>query len=221
MKESEHQPFLSYSDEETNEAEPLHIKERRAKLISHVSVFTLTSLFWIAVLFIASSLPTAQWKPPHTKTHPSSPKHNITPHSVLLTCGTTPSSARAANCTYDVLLSSWIPAPCLDTEFVAEYMDDASYGGFADQELKIKLTVEQMSEMEFYYTSVRDHVNHCAVVWKKQFWMLFEESKAMDTVIVSSAHTDHCAEFLVEATEKNFNESTKVERGFAGCWVRE
>jgi hypothetical protein len=81
--------------------------------------------------------------------------------------------------------------------------------------------VEEMSDREYYYTSVRDHVNHCAMIWKKQFWVLFEERKAIDTMISNPSHTDHCALYLQGALGKPQSEATKVDVGYAGCWVRE
>ena len=73
-----------------------------------------------------------------------------------------------------------------------------------------------------YYTSKRDHVNHCATMWKKQFWVLFEERAFMDSFIASPGHTDHCASYLADAGtgDMDVEGSTLVDVGFAGCWVR-
>lgn len=76
-----------------------------------------------------------------------------------------------------------------------------------------------------YYTSGRDHVNHCAVMWKKQFFVLFEERKYMDSIITNPGHTDHCAQFLMDVGDEkgqwDWKKSTKVDVGYVGCWVRE
>ncbi|KZL85685.1 hypothetical protein CI238_05194, partial [Colletotrichum incanum] len=53
-----------------------------------------------------------------------------------------------------------------------------------------------MGEQEVYYTSVRDHLNHCSMFWKKQFWALFEDRGSFDGVIVNPYHEEHCADFL-------------------------
>lgn len=45
----------------------------------------------------------------------------------------------------------------------------------------------------------------------------------MDSFISSPGHTDHCAQFLMDAGsgDLKFGGSTKVDVGFAGCWVRD
>ena len=108
--------------------------------------------------------------------------------------------------------------------FITEYLDDLSATAYSDSALtKPLLTISEMVEAnggKFYYTSMRDHVNHCATMWKKQFWVLYEERKAKDTIISSPGHTDHCAQFLMDAVDMDWEEATKVDVGFAGCLVR-
>jgi hypothetical protein len=69
-------------------------------------------------------------------------------------------------------------------------------------------------------------------MWKKQFWVLFEERAYMDSFIASPGHTDHCASYLADAGVGMLSggdrmegedevQSTLVDVGFAGCWVRE
>lgn len=139
-------------------------------------------------------------------------------------------------------MNAWVPAPCYDDEFIVEYLDDLSAIAYADAELTMPLKgVDEMVEAnggKFYYTSVRDHVNHCAtsrfflfcdfvgemltleIVWKKQFWLFFEEKKEKDSIISNPGHTDHCATFLMEAADMTGVNATKVDVGFAGCWVK-
>ena len=170
------------------------------------------------VLYVISSPSIHYWKPV-TKEGDS---HNVTSNAKLLSCGKSTQEAKALGCKYDVLLNAWVPAPCMDEEFIQEYKDDGTWSSYADWNMTQKLTtVDEISERKFYYTSVKDHVNHCAVMWKKQFWALFEERPAFDTIIASPGHTDHCAQYLVDVMESDWNEPTKVEMGFAGCWIRQ
>lgn len=83
-----------------------------------------------------------------------------------------------------------MPLPCYDASFIEDYQDDGSWAAFADEEMTVLLTVEEMGEREFYWTSVRDHVVHCALLWKKQFVYLFEERPAVDDVLVDGGHTE-------------------------------
>ncbi|KAF2435110.1 hypothetical protein EJ08DRAFT_626413 [Tothia fuscella] len=229
LTQAENQPFLKYTDNpEVDEPNPRFQQKdtRRSRLLSHTLVFVGTSLLWILVqLTIYSS---------HHTTSPTVPPqpniinttlsyhHNITTNAHLLTCGTTVSEALSLGCKYDVLVNNFIPLPCFDQDFIDEYLDDNSWGAYADEEMTVRLTTpEEISQREYYWTSTRDHINHCGVMWKKQFYVLFEERGAVDTVIANPKHTDHCAQYLMDVTEKYWSTPTKVDRGFAGCWIRE
>lgn len=219
------QPFLGYRDDpEKEEARQFrHITPSRANLLPYIVVCFVTSFFWAGLFYLLhpgnnSNAPAAATSP--TGGSPSG-RHNITTDARLLTCGTSVASAKANGCRYDVLLNNWVPEPCFDQEFVDEYLDDGSWAAFADKAMTQPLTPQDMSEREYYWTSLRDHVNHCAMMWRKQFWVLYEERRAFDTVVSSPGHTDHCAQFLVDVGERNWTHPTKTEMGFSGCWVRE
>lgn len=224
-EKTESQPFL-YSDDPTPreppnvEDGPFLAPQRQHRLVTHFGVAVGTSLLWILVLFFCRATSTPSRTTPTTNDM-TAPRHNITTGARLLQCGSTPQEARANNCKYDILLNNWVPAPCFDQEWIDEYTDDLSWGAYADENMTQKLSVEEMSEVDHYYTSIRDHVNHCAIMWKKQFWVLYEGRSAFDTVISSPGHTEHCALYLMESAEANFTEPTKTQMGFAGCWVRD
>lgn len=222
------QPFLQYTDDPEKE-EARHFRQikgpKERKTLLYIAICFAASLFLAGIFYLfdpelsPTPAPTSPSPSPVSPT-PTETKHNITTSAHLLTCGTSVASARAAGCKYDILLNNWVPAPCYDQEFIDEYTDDASWGGYADEAMTQKLTPLEMSEREYYWTSLRDHVNHCAMMWRKQFWVLYEERRAFDTVIASPGHTDHCAQFLVDVGYRNWTHPTKTEMGFAGCWVR-
>lgn len=111
--------------------------------------------------------------------------------------------------------------PIAPTAALIHSQDDDSWAAYADEDLTQRITsVEEMSEREYYYTSVRDHVNHCAMMWRKQFWVMFEQRRGIDTMLADPAHTEHCAMYLGGMLHQTMN-STKVDVGYAGCWVRE
>jgi hypothetical protein len=226
-KEAESQPFLNKFFDDPAERDPglpHHYQQalsRRDRILSHSFIFLLTSFLWLTVLYFLSRAPNHPWHSTPGTSKPGDYRHNVTSNASLLTCGSTVDEARKAECQYDILLNNWVPAPCYDTEFILEYTDDESWGAYADANMTTKLSPLEMSESNFYYTSVRDHINHCAIMWKKQFWVLYEERRAADTIVVDPGHTDHCAQYLMDVEESKVSESTKVERGFAGCWVRD
>lgn len=187
-----------------------------SKAWSIVMVILVTSLIWLIIIYNLKLLifQQSQYTDP-----PSS--HNITSNARLLECGNSTQEAKSRGCEYDLLLNSWVPAPCIDHEFVDEYLDDNSWAAYADEALTQRLSSsEEIAESDFYFTSLKDHINHCAMIWKKQFWVLYKQYSAFDTIIASEAHTDHCALFLADARNVDVNQATRVEKGYAGCWIR-
>lgn len=76
--------------------------------------------------------------------------------------------------------------------------------------------------MKLYYTNMRDHIVHCAVLWKRQFTAWKEGWRYLDGVLVDERHTMHCADFLVQMTDKgtNFRQvPISVTVGHEGCHV--
>ncbi|KAH6654279.1 hypothetical protein BKA67DRAFT_274181 [Truncatella angustata] len=221
---TESQPFL-YSDDPTvteskdTLGQPFRRAGRRHIILTSFGVAVGTSLLWVIVLLLCRTKPTPTDSPSSNHTAPS--RYNITTGAHLLSCGKTAREARSQGCRYDILLNNWVPAPCYDQEWIDEYTEDLSWGAYADISMTVKLSVEEMSERDFYYTSIRDHINHCAIMWKKQFWVLYEKRNAFDTVIANPGHTEHCAQYLMDVGDANYTEPTKTHMGFAGCWVRE
>jgi hypothetical protein len=58
--------------------------------------------------------------------------HNITTGAKYISCGNSTGEARSKGCTYDTLLNAWVPAQCLDQEWIDEYQDDASWTAFSE-----------------------------------------------------------------------------------------
>lgn len=58
--------------------------------------------------------------------------HNITSGAKYISCGNSTEEARSKGCTYDTLLNAWVPAQCLDQEWIDEYQDDASWTAFSE-----------------------------------------------------------------------------------------
>lgn len=224
--DSARQPFLEYTDDpEKEEARRyVRVQTRKGNILPYLFVAIITSLLWSVVILFFVDIPRAgNTTEEHEPSSRPTGRYNITTNAHRLSCGNSVSEAKALNCKYDLLLNNWVPEPCFDKEWLDEYKEDDSWGGYADEEMTRKLSVEEMSEADHYWTSLRDHVNHCAMMWRKQFWALYEERKAFDTVIASPGHTDHCSQFLIDVTDnsRNWTHPTKTSMGFAGCWVRD
>ncbi|KAI9047170.1 hypothetical protein LZ554_008624 [Drepanopeziza brunnea f. sp. 'monogermtubi'] len=223
-RDTEHKAFLKYSDDDaavddiqSESSHRLHARSsNHSRLMGYALTFLLTSALWFGLLLLLAPSPASN-PSNHAPILPAGP-YNLTSSSTLIMCPNTTTAARAAGCKYDLLLNNWVPAPCWDQDYLDEYVDDGSWAAFADKALTIPVkTSEEMSEREFYWTSARDHVNHCATMWKKQFSAMFYDTGVLDSVVASPFHTDHCATYL---TENHGDEPTMVEIGFAGCWVK-
>ncbi|TQN66650.1 hypothetical protein CSHISOI_08867 [Colletotrichum shisoi] len=225
----EYQPFLKYSDDPTTEepTSPKRHASRRSTFLSHASVLVGTSLVWI-LLFLLFTPPrtastSAQAPEPSglPGIHVAGDRFNVTSDRKEISCGSTTKEASAKGCKYDILLNHWVPAPCFDKESVDEYQEDGSWGAFSDINMTHRLTVDEMSERDFYWTSIRDHINHCAIMWRRQFYAFYDQRTAIDSVIASPGHTEHCSQYLMDAMDAKWNQPTKTMRGFAGCWIKE
>ncbi|GKT52166.1 uncharacterized protein ColSpa_12347 [Colletotrichum spaethianum] len=225
----EYQPFLKYSDDPTAEepTSPKRHASRRNTFLSHVFVLVGTSLLWLVIFFLVypSSTTTTSTQVAASsglpETHVAGERHNVTSGRKKISCGSTTQEARANGCKYDILLNHWVPALCFDKESVDEYQEDGSWGAFADMNMTQRLTVDEMSERDFYWTSIRDHINHCAIMWRRQFYAFYDERAAIDSIITSPGHTEHCSQYLMDVVDAKWKEPTKTMRGFAGCWIRE
>ncbi|KAK1975011.1 hypothetical protein LZ30DRAFT_810011 [Colletotrichum cereale] len=225
----EYQPFLKYSDDPTAEepTSPQRHASRRNTFLSHVFVLIGTSLIWVLVLFLMNpSMETTASRQEMVSSglpHVFVPgeRHNFTSGMTKISCGNTTQEARAKGCKYDILLNHWVPDLCFDKESVDEYQEDGSWGAFADMNMTQRLTVDEMSERDFYWTSIRDHINHCAIMWRRQFYAFYDERAAIDSIVTSPGHTEHCSQYLMDVVDAKWREPTKTMRGFAGCWIRE
>ncbi|KAK2607739.1 hypothetical protein N8I77_006395 [Diaporthe amygdali] len=243
--EVENQPFLAFSDDPAGQGgaaasddslpprrEALKASSTR-RLVRDLVICLVTSLLWVLVIwfFIPRSAPASSSPGGDAPVQIPSGSvitgedmarfHNITSGAKYISCGNSTQEARSKGCTYDTLLNAWVPAQCLDQEWIDEYQDDASWTAYSDVNLTEPLKPDAMGEKDHYYTSIRDHINHCAMLWRKQFWTLFEGRRVFDAVIANSYHTEHCASFLSELFGSNRTEPTLVRVGFSGCWVRD
>lgn len=190
-------------------------------LLSHFTVFVATSLLWGSLAVINSSDSTVNHR--MADSHTLDLSSNFTSNAELLTCGHSISEAKSLGCRYDILSNHWVPSPCMDQKAVEEYQSDGSWFGFADEKRTEMLDIDAMPEMDYYYTSERDHIVHCAMLWRKQFRAFYEERSHLDTIIGSFDHTMHCSQFLIDMSDRGPDYrkmAIKTFVGQAGCWVR-
>lgn len=188
--------------------------------VSHSLLFVLTSLFWGSYFIFIPSLNIG----PRYLKHSERGNSTIISNADYIHCGSSVEEARSRDCTYDILNNHWVPSSCIDGPAIQEYQADGSWYGYADWNHTRRLDIKTMGETPVYYTSERDHIVHCAMLWRKQYRALMDGRKYLDSIVVDAAHTMHCSKFLIEMTERGPDFSTmpiKVHVGFAGCHVRD
>jgi hypothetical protein len=194
---------------------------------SHSAVFIATSMVWgcIIIMIIYFSPRTFESVAKSTSLQPH--KHNtgiLATETKYLTCGDSLQEAKARGCEYDILSNHWIPSECADEFSIKEYQSDGSWFPFADVNRTVPLTREELGDRRSYYTSMRDHIVHCAVFWRRQYRALSEGWKYLDSMIVDPEHTMHCSQFLMDMSEYGPDFRTmpiRVFVGHAGCHVRD
>jgi hypothetical protein len=185
---------------------------------THLCVAPITSSIWAYLFVFARRLPTgtARIRTPFNGT--------LVLRANFYGCGNTVETARAAGCKYDILNNHWVPSQCLDEIAIQEYQADGSWHAFADVNRTIPLGVESMGDQGVYWTNERDHVVHCAVLWRKQFRKFSDGRAYLDSLIVDQHHTNHCSEYLVKMSKSGGelrNIPLEVVVGFASCHVKE
>ena len=191
---------------------------RFSALGSHLVVFLVTSLVW-GTVFIYLDL--------HRQ--PAGP-FNLGPGKTIfsgkkyISCGSSLEEAYARGCKYDILANHFVHETCLDEEAIREYQKEGdTWHGYTDMNwTDIIPTTDAMGESGVYWTNQRDHIVHCAMLWKKQWRAFTENRRYWDAIIASEEHVMHCSDFLVEMTEDHdgFDWREKpmtVEVGYAGC----
>ncbi|KAK1570059.1 uncharacterized protein LY79DRAFT_570603 [Colletotrichum navitas] len=240
-KADDRQPFLGFRDDPAardsiedsemaivtpDDQKVTQSGSQRSRLFRDAAVSLATSAVWAVIFFLfmhntrSSSLRNMGSKNAISGDYLAA-FHNVTSAAQYISCGNSTAEAKRNGCRYDTLLNYWVHERCFDQEFETEYQDDDSWAAFADRNLSERIAPEDMGDQEIYYTSIRDHLNHCSMLWKKQFWTLFEDRAAFDGVIVNSFHTEHCADFLKDMYGSDRTEPTLVRVGFSGCWVKE
>lgn len=204
----------------------------RSTIVSHLAVFIATTLVWgdvflLSLHFAPSSRIIYQYETSSSSSgHPQQSPKPVHSHKALaneidyLTCGTSVAEAKSRGCIYDTLDNAWIPGQCRDDFSIMEYELDGSWFPYADENRTQPLNKDELGDRDFYYTSLWDHIVHCAALWRRQFRAWTEGWTYLDD---DPVHTIHCSKYLVDWTDKIQNDyrttAIKVVVGHEGCHV--
>ncbi|KAK0616934.1 hypothetical protein B0T14DRAFT_524045 [Immersiella caudata] len=194
---------------------------RLSPIATNALVFFLTSTLWAVIILF--SRPQLQSSPvwPYDLGHGNS----IFDGTNFAGCGHSLEEAERRGCEYDILANGHFPKGCIDELGIDEYKrESTTWYGFADPNWTVRIpSAEEMGRHGVYYTNLRDHIVHCALLWKRQYRAFAENWRFIDSVIASEEHTFHCADFLAELTDYTEHPDWRtipipVEVGYAACF---
>ncbi|KAH8892555.1 hypothetical protein GQ53DRAFT_861943 [Thozetella sp. PMI_491] len=137
------------------------------------------------------------------KTYPSG-QLSWSQHWDPLPCGKTPEEAIARGCHFDMLVTAWLPARCIDTELVDEFMEIGQWEFYTRLHGETKHASYEpdvlgaISKRKGIWTSRRWHVTHCLYMFKKLSRALVN-GWPVDAEAISEPHTEHCMGAFKEA----------------------
>lgn len=155
------------------------------------------------------------------------------PGTTFGSCGDTPSSAREANCTFDMMSFSWLPWQCSEPELTAEFLRVRNWSWWEDVEATRPVPFEEVARGDYaiLYITREQHMYHCTYMWKKLHRGLLkgqeniERRGIVDDYIGSYEHTKHCEPMLVGKEDEGdlINKmmvDTAILRKFPHCmWI--
>ncbi|CAD6456738.1 9f6061ae-621c-402c-be81-c7d09c08300b-CDS [Sclerotinia trifoliorum] len=144
----------------------------------------------------------------NSPTPSTQPSTNNNPTNPTLDCGTTETTAKAANCTFNLMSFSYIPTGCTDTTLLPQFTNSHatlppdSAGTFpwyrwSNRTEPVPQDAEQLSKYPFIWTTHEWHIAHCLYNWaltsaaigrvlagERNVWVLGDA--------VEGAHIAHC-----------------------------
>lgn len=188
---------------------------RRCSLIVSICAVAIGFLFAVAMVLLVILLMQQQHHQ-QLKPEPGTNLNTTTTPIHWKDCGSTASEARAKNCRFDLMLTTWLHVSCTDTPLMERYLSAGQYSWFSDRSLTIPVadSVVRRGEHERVYVRKDFHFAHCAYVWEMQM-RAFREGKGIDNAIWEEEHTVHCASLLVDHTLKR--NVTRLKAGFNKC----
>ena len=85
----------------------------------------------------------------------------------------------------------------MDQETHEDYKTMSGSKVYGDANKSSILDPDTLYQHDSYYTSGRDHVIHCILIWRKQHRM-YQSGGNIDTLVGSYGHTKHCASTLLK-----------------------
>ena len=135
----------------------------------------------------------------------STPSTNISTPKQDQNCGSTFATARAANCSFDLLSNSWMPTSCYDSETDLEFRSwvmhpNRTHGAspyFTSSSLSPSTHIPDITTLSsmtglWLWTTEEEHIGHC-IFWARRIHRALEGTFRWSKGVENMKHTFHCA----------------------------
>jgi hypothetical protein len=126
-------------------------------------------------------------------------------------CGSTISSAQAANCAFDLLSNSWLPTSCYDSETDLEFRSwilhpNRTHGAwpyFTSKSLSHSTRIPDIETLSsttgvWLWSTQEQHVGHC-IFWARRIHRTLEGKVKQSMSVKNMKHSFHCANEVLDS----------------------
>ncbi|KAK4631266.1 hypothetical protein CLAFUW4_03598 [Fulvia fulva] len=185
------------------------------------------NLFWNTFLILAVAIITASIALMAARVINIIPGASVDPASGMNNyvhwqdCGNSSTEARAKNCKFDIMLTMWVPADCLDkddTDLMEDYLEKHNFLNrmYWDDRLTHKATEKEIrkGDHDYMYIENEFHWTHCQYLWQRQMgsWI---DRRPVIRGIWAKEHTKHCGELM--QNHSLAGDLTTLAVGFEEC----
>jgi hypothetical protein len=188
-----------------------HISPNKTRVPTLIVILLILANTLALGLLIPSLASQTGSKPPPTHHHAASAPlpTSVSTAEPKQDCGGTVESARAANCSFDLLSNSWLPTSCYDSETDLEFRSwiahpNRTHGAwpyFTSKTLSHStriLDVEELSSTNgvWLWSTQEQHLGHC-IFWAKRVHRALEGRTKQSKSVENVKHSSHCANELM------------------------
>ncbi|RDW69192.1 hypothetical protein BP6252_08212 [Coleophoma cylindrospora] len=137
-----------------------------------------------------------------------------TPNTIIKPCGESPEEARAAGCTFDIMMDSWLSEKCYDEPLSREFRQLKEWPFYTDNHGIKRLNYEELSTSVQAHTTLEYHYFHCLFAVHK-LHRAIAHGRYIEEDVAKLGHTSHCAGYL-ERTILRLNRSEEYELDHIG-----
>ncbi|KAK4206657.1 hypothetical protein QBC37DRAFT_458135 [Rhypophila decipiens] len=133
-------------------------------------------------------------------------------------CGHSPTEARAKGCTFDLMLSTWIPPSCADNAMMETYLSQGKYHYFRDENRTEPMSEKEARKGEYkvIWTEGEFHLAHCVYLMDMQI-RSYKTARPVEVGIFNHGHTMHCVNLTLGLEGEVRNRTTRLHALFGGC----